>query len=258
MIEFSDYPLGMILVVSIVVILAASEIGRRLGARAAQRGGDNVATLEGSTLGLLALMISFTFAMALSRFDARRDAVLNEANAIGTTALRARLLQAPDNTEGLKLLREYTQLRLDFAQRVPSPQEQIAMVARSNAIHEMLWQKAKAAAAKDNAMVPTGLFIQTLNELIDNHEKRLTAVRARVPSIVLLALYGIAVVASAFSGYASGLETRRSRLPVYVMGILIAVVIILIQDLDRPGIGFVTVSQQPMIDTAASLAGYQE
>ena len=79
-----------------------------------------------------------------------------------------------------------------------------------------------------------------------------------MPNIVLLALYGIAVVASAFSGYASGLEPRRSRLPVYVMGILIAVVIILIRDLDRPGIGFVTVSQQPMIDTATSLAGYQE
>jgi hypothetical protein len=258
MIEFSDYPLSVIFVGSVVVILAASEIGRQFGARATEGGGSNVATLQSATLGLLALMIGFTFAMALQRFDARRDGVLNEANAIGTTALRARLLPVPHNTESMKLLREYVQLRLDFALRLRSPQEQAAALARSNAIQEALWQEATAVAAKDPAMVPTGLFIQTLNEMIDDHENRLTAMRNRVPNIVLLALYATAVIASAFTGYASGLETRRSRVPMYVMGVLVAAVILLIQDLDRPGQGFVTVSQQPMIDTAASLAGYPE
>ena len=99
MIELDDYPLLVIFAVSLVVILGASEIGRWLGARSARHGQDSVATLEGAILGLLALMIGFTFAMALSRFEARRDALLNEANAIGTTALRARLLPAPHNTE---------------------------------------------------------------------------------------------------------------------------------------------------------------
>jgi hypothetical protein len=64
-------------------------------------------TLEGVVLGLLALMIGFSFAIALSRFEARRDAVLNEANAIGTTARRARLLPAPYDSEALKSLRQY-------------------------------------------------------------------------------------------------------------------------------------------------------
>jgi hypothetical protein len=258
MIEFSNYPLQVIFVGSLVVILVASEIGRQFGARATEGGGTNVATLQGATLGLLALMIGFTFAMAPSRFDARRDGVLSEANAIGTTALRARLLPAPHNTESLRLLREYVQLRLDFAQRPLSPQEQAATIARSNAIQEALWQEAKAVAAKDTAMVPTGLFIQTLNEMIDNQEKRLTALHNRVPNIVLLALYATAIIASAFTGYASGLETRRSRAPMYVMGALVAAVILLIQDLDRPGQGFVSVSQQPMIHAAASLGGYPE
>lgn len=258
MIEFSDYPLQVIFLGSVVVILAASEIGRQLGAHATEGGGTNVATLQGATLGLLALMIGFSFAMALSRFDARREGVLSEANAIGTTALRARLLPAPHDTVSLKLLREYVQVRLDIAQHLLSGQELAAALARSNAIQEALWQEAKAVAAKDTAMVPTGLFIQTLNEMIDNQEIRLTAMRNRVPSIVLLALYATAIIASAFTGYASGLETRRSRVPMYVMGVLIAAVILLIQDLDRPGKGFVNVSQQPMVDTAASLAGYPE
>ena len=108
-------------------------------------------------------------------------------------------------------------------------------------------------------MVPTGLFIQTLNEMIDEQEKRLTAMRNQVPNIVLIALYGVATVASAFAGYASGLEAKRfGWVPIYIMGVLVSAVILLIQDLERPSVGFITVSQQPMIDTAASIAGYND
>ncbi len=252
----NDYHLLPIFLISLIVLLSATEFGRWLGARAPDEGADEVLTLQGAILGLLALMIAFTFAMALSRFEGRRDAVLNEANAIGTTALRARLLPEPHNTETLKLLREYVQIRLDITQRVPTPEEFSAAVSRSAEIHEALWQQAKAMAAKDNGIVPTGLFIQSLNELIDDQEKRLTALRNRVPNVVLLALYGVAAVAGAFSGYAGGLGRRSSRLPTYVIIFLISAVILLIQDLDRPSTGFITTSQQPMIDTAAAIAKY--
>ncbi|MFL5099545.1 MAG: hypothetical protein ACJ8E5_02980 [Xanthobacteraceae bacterium] len=255
-INLNAHHLLPIFLVSLAVILVASEIGRGLGVHARGRGGENASTLESAILGLLALMIGFTFAMALSRFEARREAVLNEANAIGTTALRARLLPAPHNAEALKVLREYVQLRLDITRRVPSSTELNAATARSNGLQEALWQQAMAVAAKDSGLVPTGLFIQALNEMIDSQGKRLAAFHSRVPNIVLLALYGVATVASAFAGYAAGLGARPSRLPVYLMGLLICAVILLIEDLDRPGTGFITVSQQPMIDTAASIASY--
>jgi hypothetical protein len=78
-------------------------------------------------------------------------------------------------------------------------------------------------------------------------------------TLVQLALFGIAIVASGFAGYASGVKARRrSRLPVYVMGFLITAVILLILDLDRPGAGFIEVSQQPMADAAASIAAFPE
>ena len=89
-------------------------------------------------------------------------------------------------------------------------------------------------------MVPTGLFIQTLNEMIDDQGKRLKALRNRVPNIVLMALYGVAIVAGALTGYANGLEARHVRLPVYVTGLLVASVILLIEDLDRPNAGLVS------------------
>lgn len=256
MINLDTYPLLTIFAVGLIVILGASEIGRLLGVRATGRGGDDVSTLEGATLGLLALMIGFTFAMALSRFEARRDAVLNEANAIGTTALRARLLPAPQAAETLKSLREYVQIRLDVTQGTAPEANLKAAIVRSNEIQEMLWQNAMALAAKDTGLVPTGLFIQSLNEMIDSQGKRLAALQSRVPNIVLLALYGVAIVAFMFAGYANGLGARRVRLPVYVMGMIVSAVILLIQDLDRPAAGFIAVSQQPMIDTAAGIAAY--
>ena len=116
MFDFDQYDLLRIFGVSVVVIFAASELGRQCGVFARRRGRDNNATLEAAVLGLLALMISFTFAMALTLFETRRDAVLNEANAIGTTALRARLLPAPHDAQAIKLLREYVQIRLDLVQ----------------------------------------------------------------------------------------------------------------------------------------------
>lgn len=242
---------------SSIAILGASEVGRLFGVRAVGRGGGDVPTLEGAVLGLLALMIGFSFAMALSRFEARRDAVLNEANAIGTTALRARLLPAPYDAEALKSLREYVQLRLDITQHVVSAAELKAVIGRSNEIQEALWRNAMVLASKNTGMVPTGLFIQSLNEMIDNQGKHVEAIRSRVPNIVFLGLYGVAIVAFTLAGYANGLlEKRQVRLPVYVMGVLVSAVILLIQDLDRPTAGFIHVSQQPMIDTAASIAAY--
>ena len=253
MFDLNNYSFLTIILVGLAVILLASEIGRWLGARTEDRDSSNVSTLESAVFGLLALMLGFTFAMALSRFEARRDAVLNEANAIGTTALRARLLPEPERKEVLQLLKQYVKIRLGITQQPVSRTELMTAISQSNALQESLWQQAATSAAKNNGMVPTGLFIQTLNDMIDNQGKRLAALRNRVPNIVLLALFGIAVVGSGFAGYANGLEPRRTQVPVYITAVLVSGVILLILDLDRPSGGFIAVSQQPMIDTAASI-----
>ncbi len=258
MLDVNDYSLLAIFPVSLVLILGAGEVGHWLGARAALRGAAGVSTLEGAILGLLALMIGFTFSMALSRFEARRDGVVIEAAAIGTTALRARLLPAPHNSETVRLLRDYVQLRLDLTRHPVSLQEFNAEVSRSNAIQEALWQQAKAVAAKDNAMVPTGLFLQSLNEMIDDQEKRLAALNNRLPPIIVIALYGVSIVGIGFAGYGSGVVAKRSRLPVHLTGLLVAAMVLLIQDIDRPGAGFIKVSQQSMASTAATLAAFPD
>src|SRR5260370_19091279 len=118
MVDLYNYGLLPIFIVSVVAILGVSEIARRRGARVTH-GGKNISTLEGAVLTLLALMIGFTFAMALSRFESRREAVLNEANAIGT--LRARLLPPPHRAEALNLLQESAKIPIHFTQRPQAP-----------------------------------------------------------------------------------------------------------------------------------------
>jgi hypothetical protein len=258
MFDLSNYPLPAIFLIGLVGILLVSEIGWQFGIRTKGGGGINITTLESAMLGLLALMLAFTFSMALSRFEARRDAVLNEANSIGTTALRARLLPDPYRSETLKLLREYVQIRLDIVQQATSLAESKTIIDRSNTLQEALWQQAKGAASKDSGLIPTGLFIQSLNEMIDDQGKRLSALRNRVPNSVLLTLFAIAAVAGAFAGYASAVDTQRTRLPVYVMGLLISVVIFLIVDLDRPSAGFITNNQQPIVDLAATIGSFAD
>ncbi len=253
--DLDDYPLALIFIVSLAAILASIEVGRRLAALAEPRDSSGISTIEGAILGLQALMIGFTFAMALSLFEARRDAVLEEANAIGTTALRARLLPAPYRAESLKLLREYVDLRVDLA-RKPAPDGLAMAISRSNAIQEALWRQTEALAAEDKGMVPTGLFIQAANEMIDDQQKRLTAVGNRVPKIVLTMLYGMALVASAFAGFATVVEKERARAPIFVIGALTCSVLILIQILDRPDVGLI--NQQPIIDTAAAIAAFSD
>ena len=256
MLDLAALPLWLIFLLSLVVIFGAVEFGRSLGATARVRKSETITMLVGALLGLLALMMGFTFSVALSRFEARLDAVLEEANAIGTTALRARLLHEPESSASLKLLRDYVQVRLDVTQKATSPVDVAAAVEHSNEIQEALWRQAQAAAAKDSAMVPTGLYLQTLNETIDAQEKRLTAFRNRVPGIVIVALYAIAILAACFTGYSGWSEGRRSRISDYLVYFVVASVILLIQDLDRPGPGLINVSQQPLIDLSQTLESY--
>ena len=247
----------VVFLIGVAIVFLASEFGWRLGIRTKGHGASgNISALEQSLLGLLALIIGFTFLMALTRFEARREAVLNEANAIGTTALRARLLPAPHREESLKLLREYAQIRIIPAGK--SFAELPTLIDRSNHIQEALWQQVKALSVKDNNMVPTGLFILALNEMIDNQGKRLAALQNFIPPIVLLMLSGMAAVACGFAGYASGLDPLRTRLPVFITAFLVCSVIFVILDLDRPNVGFIIISQQPMIDTLASLSALSD
>jgi hypothetical protein len=242
----------LVYALTVVVIIAAAEGGAMLARWERVRRPDDadrfLSTLAAPSLGLLALMIGFSFAMALSRFEARKAAVLDEANAIGTAALRGRMLTEPFSTTVAPLFKEYAQLRVSRRGALLDSPESVRAIQRSLEVQEALWRQAMGAVTANPHMVPTGLFVQALNDMIDMHEKRLTAGRNHVPPIVLITLEGIAVFAMACAGYGVAMARMRRRGALLIMGVVIGSVIALIVDLDRPQAGFIVVSQQPVLD----------
>jgi hypothetical protein len=250
-------PLWLLFLAACALTGLALEGGYRLGrwrhAHASEEKETPVGAMVGSILALLAFLLAFTFGLAATRFDARREAVLAEANAIGTTYLRARLLPEPQRTEVARLLREYVDTRLPDM-RQGNPSEIIARaIARSEELHEQLWSQAVAATEKNPTPI-TGLFVQSLNEVIDLHAKRLhVGTRSRIPISIWAGLFGLALLGMVAIGYQSGLSvTRRSPA---MLGIVLAFagVLFLIADLDRGYEGFLRVSQQPLIDLQQSM-----
>ena len=242
------FPLWSILPVTIGVALLSVEAGRRLAAyrsgRSAEEKEAPVGGMVGGTLGLLAFMLAFTFGLASTRFEARRQILLTEANAIGTCYLRAALLAEPMRTEAQNLLREYVDVRLEAVQ--PGKLEQ--GMAKSEELQKRLWGVAVRTAEKERSAI-TSLFIQSLNQVIDVHATRIMAgVRSRVPGIIWIVLYMLLTLVMVMLGYQSGLAKSRRSIAVLALVIGFSSVFYLIADLDRPGQGMLKTSQEAMTD----------
>ena len=173
-------PLGGFYLIAAAIVLVSIELGWQVGNRRRQRTTKErkapVSAAVGSTLGLLAFLLAFTFGMASARYDTRKQNALMEANSIGTTYLRADFLPAQARDEVRSLLREYTFLRAGGVASYMSEQG----MERTADIHGKLWA-ISANAVNQSDSIAAGLYIQSLNETIDLDETRVTASRSRIP-----------------------------------------------------------------------------
>jgi hypothetical protein len=242
-------PIIGVFVAFAIVALITSESGYRYGRwwqdRTPEEREGPTAMIVGSLLALMAFLLAITMGMASDRFDTRRALVLAEANSVGTTYLRAGYLPEPASSEIRDLLREYVPLRIvtnDMA-------EVRRRMARSIELHARLWSIAEELARTTPESDVLALFIDSLNETIDLHETRVTSgVYARVPATVVILLLLGSMLTLGMVGYNAGLTRRRSPLTAAVLILVLGAVITLVVDLDRPRDGFLTVSQQPLID----------
>jgi hypothetical protein len=233
----------------IVLIAGAVEVGAWVAARSRRIDEDapDIATLTGASLGLLALLLAFSFSLALSRYEARYNWVLQEANAIGSTANFALMLPEPAQQPIMALLRDYTAVRIGLG--IPGdPTKLTRDVARSVELQGQLWQRAVAVTATEPQSLPAYRFVASLNEMNNIHESRLTALRYQIPGAVMFLLVVVAMVATGFTGYYAGARGTHGRATTLIMALTIAVVIMLVIDLDRPQHGLILVPVQPLID----------
>lgn len=241
-------PIAVVFLLFGLVTLVCYEAGYRLGRWWQDRTpGEQEATgmLVGSIVALMAFLLAVTMGMASDRFDTRRGLVLEEANAIGTTYLRAGYLPAPAGDDSRDLLREYVPLRIATNDRAQLQ----ANIERSVQIQTELWAIAEELARTTDQGDLVGLYIESLNEVIDLHETRVVAgIYARVPETILLILIGGSALSLGMVGYSAGLTHRRGLISAIVLVIALGAVITLVVDLDRPRDGFLQVSQQPLLD----------
>lgn len=254
-VEPLDYlPLWGSFFATIALTFLAVEFGYRLGnyrRRVSETEKEStLGPIVGATLGLLAFLLAFTFGLAASRYDARRQMVVKEANAIGTTYLRAGLLGEPYPEKIRDLLRKYVDVRLE-AVRTGDVERG---VAESTALHAQLWDRAESLAAEDRNSEISATFIVSLNEMIDLHAERvLIGVRSRIPVVIWLTLYLVTFLTMLQLGYYKGVSGSRRSSAVAALVLTFSIVMLLIADLDRPHEGLIRVSQQALLELRDSM-----
>jgi hypothetical protein len=211
---------------------------------------DSLKTLESAVLGLLGLLLGFSFAMGVSRYDLRKQLEVDEANAIGTTWLRTDGLAEPARSTERQLLREYVPVRMSFL----SAGTDLAAIeqsrVRSGELQNRMWQIGVAEGTVHRDAV-SALFLSSLNDTIDITEKRTAAFENRIPIAAWALLLLISCSASGLVGISI---SKRSRPLILVLPLVIGAAMSLILDLDSPRAGFVLVHQNSMQRVAEQIA----
>lgn len=252
--ELASVSLAAICAALVILLFAGAALGSWLGRRIRDRSEEDkdATTLATAAMGLLALLIAFTYSIALARYDVRRQAVLGEANAIGSAANYALMLPLAQRTPSLDLLRRYAQLRIALG--APFDPDKFARdIATTNGLQAEMWKQAVAASAAEPQSLPVYQFVTNLNEVNNAGERRLTALRNHTPTVVVVALVATAVLAVGFTAYASGLAGSRRRVGMLLLSLLLAVLIVLTVDLDRPDRGTIEVSTQALRDALGAI-----
>ena len=245
---FHDFPLWAIFIVTVLAILLSAEAGYRVGNWRSRSGSREkeapIGGLVGATLGLLAFLMAFTFSGAATRFDARRQMVLLEANALSTAYLRTDLLSEPERTAARETLVAYTTLRARGVTYLLSPEAK----AETSALQDKLWSTAVAAEAQNPDSPTVALYVAAVNAVIDLDSERLAAGRNRIPDSIWDGLLALTCLAMAAVGYQFGLSNTRSWGEIILLVLAFALVTLIIVDLDRPQSGLIQVSQQSLLD----------
>ncbi|MBE7212787.1 MAG: hypothetical protein INR65_17375 [Gluconacetobacter diazotrophicus] len=244
-------PLPVITLALIVALLLSTELGRMV-ARRWRREDKEAGGLATGMLGIFALLIAFTYSLSLARYDKRRTEVLEEANAIGTTANYALMLPDAHRRAVMPLLKEYTEQRIALG----APYDGSGFgrqVAAGNAVLTRLWGEATAVTAEAPQSLPAYRFVAALNEQTNIAEARITALRNHVPFVVLTALVGIAMVSLGFAAWSAMLGGHARYVGLSITAVTMALLIALTIDLDRPNRGSVEISKQPLRDALAAI-----
>ena len=244
----------------LLLMLLASEIGRRLGTAQIARDPEGLAkgigAAEAAVFGLLGLLLAFSFSGAASRFEDRRHLVTTEVNAIGTAYLRLELLSEDAQPEMKDLFRRYVDARLETYRNSADRAATSTSLAEDAELQSEIWKRAVAETMRPGMPTqPAMLLLPALNEMIDITTTRFMATRNHPPLVVFLMLAALAVVGALLVGYGTSANRRRTWLHTLVFAVILSITTYVIIDLEFPRLGLIRVdaADQMLVDLRASM-----
>jgi hypothetical protein len=207
---------------------------------------DPFTAAQAGLLTLSAFVLGLSFAQASARFDARRALVVNEANAIATTWLRADQLESAQSEHFRQILIDDTAARLKDYKTPADPALHQQMIDRTNHDQDELWAIASSALRAHQSNAAFSLLIQSLNEKIDASSQQRQALASHVPTAVVVLTLVLVTLGTLSLGFRFGLDKSRPVILSAIYVLAYVVVISMMIDYDRPNTGFVTVSLAPL------------
>lgn len=228
-------------------LLAALECGFRYGRRSATstEAGPigHLGAIQGAVLGLLALLLGFSFAGAAARFMERQDLIVRESNAIATAFRRSDLFDEPERSELRAALSQYVKHRVGLSARLRYGLE-FEDVATIEHLRDQMWSSARDGAMKKPAVMMAVLL--PVNDVLDLHATRVAAGRKHLPGLVLGLLVASSLLSMAMIGFGCGLGRRRAWMMTGPLALVVGVALWTTIDLDHPRIGLIRLSDEPL------------
>jgi hypothetical protein len=251
--RLSSWELALIIFVIVFgVTLLGLAAGRHLSRRPDTQH-EPFGVLQAALLGLVALILAFGLSLAVGRYESRRAAVVDQANAIGTTYLRAQTLAEPERSRSLGLLVDYTDTSIRLSHAIPGSAAQRSAIADGDAQLRMLWGLAGQALVSAPVDSAPRLYVDSLNNTIDMQTVRVSSLNNRVPGAVLaIEVAGAAVALGLLALYLAILG--RGVITVLLAAGLVTLLLLVTFDLDRPTRGLITIPDAPLTSLRASMA----
>ena len=247
----------IIIITLFILMLIINQIAYTLGRRNKDVENAEMKTqstaIQTGIIGLLALLLGFTFNMSLHRYDARSSAVIEEAGAINRVAMQAKLLPIE-----IRELEVYLTLRISLSQvDLSNPEQRSNINKKVNKSQANLIELAQKELVNPKSLLIANGFYQSLSSMIQIENKRTAMLRLHVPEPVLFLLFGVFVTVGGMLGYNSGLGKKRPAFPTILLFTLIVLVVFIIIDLDRPKRGIIQVNQDSLHDATVTLQDYK-
>jgi hypothetical protein len=256
--KIDDIPLWLLFLGTVLIVMGTIELGYLLGKAARRRKEDEkeapVSAIAGTVLALLAFILAFTFGIVANRYDARRELVREQANAISTAYDRTDFLPEAMGADSKDLFRTYTDT-LILAATSEGMANLPAEISELKVIESQLWEIAVANVRAGDTTDISALYVDSLNHMNDVLATRIAvAVESRLPIELWVMLYLLVALAMIAVGYQTAIADSQRTWMLVVLALSFSIVIVLIAALDDPERGYITVSQQPLRSVQAEMS----